>query len=181
MKKAAEEYVYAMLPGGWEINDGSFGTAKITLDGAEFDHKDREMTEVPHPFGDVFDPVPEGGVMAHPWHHSISSAKKWGGTPEDYAPIHNWFDHTKELVPDIRHRAARHHAEGIFVCEQVFGITITVAGRAIPVRWIAEQHVKEDLGFIPTLQDWLRNLDIQPWMGGTPKLAAEVEAMEVPK
>lgn len=34
-----------------------------------------------------------------------------------------------------------------------FGSTITLStGRIIPVRWIGEQHVREDLGFIPSLR-----------------------------
>ncbi len=34
----------------------------------------------------------------------------------------------------------------------------------VPTRWVGEQHVKEDLGWIPTVQDWLRHLRVQPWM-----------------
>ena len=33
--------------------------------------------------------------MAHPYHHCLSSVKTWGGVPEDYLPIHQWFDATK--------------------------------------------------------------------------------------
>jgi hypothetical protein len=47
----------------------------------------------------------------------------FGGQPEDYLAIHNWFDATKENFCDFRHRALRHHAEGIFECERVFGTT----------------------------------------------------------
>ncbi len=103
--------------------------------------------------------------MAHPYHHALSSVRKWGGTVEDYLPIHNWFDASKAFLADFRHRALRHHAEGIFWAEEVFGVTITNAdGKVIPVRFIGEQHVKEDLGRIPTLQDWFQNIRIQPWM-----------------
>ena len=28
---AVEEYVYSILPGGWEVNDGSFGTIRIDV------------------------------------------------------------------------------------------------------------------------------------------------------
>ena len=55
--------------------------------------------------------------MAHPYHHALSSVKKWGGTVEDYLPIHSWFDASKEILADFRHRALRHHAEGIFMAE----------------------------------------------------------------
>jgi hypothetical protein len=50
----------------------------------------------------------------------------------------------------------RHHAEGIFLAETVFGPVLeNSAGRKIPTRFLGEQHVKEDLGWIPTAQDWL--------------------------
>ena len=52
--------------------------------------------------------------MAHPLKHAQNSARKFGGKPEDYLPIHNWFDESKAFVADFRHRALRHHAEGIF-------------------------------------------------------------------
>lgn len=106
--------------------------------------------------------------MAHPYHHALASMKKWGGKVEDYLPIHNWLDASKAHLADFRHRALRHHAEGIFWAEEVFGITITNSdGKVVPVRWIGEQHVKEDLGWIPTLQDWFKNLRVQPWMAKT--------------
>ncbi len=112
--------------------------------------------------------------MSHPYHHALSSVKKWGGNVADYLPIHNWFDGSKEFFADFRHRALRHHAEGIFECERKFGTTITVGlVREVPVRWIAEQHVKEDLGRIPTLADWLRCIKPEPWMGRTTKLPEE--------
>ena len=115
--------------------------------------------------------------MANPYHHAVSSAKKWGGTPEDYQAIHDWFDASKEMWADPRHRALRHHTQGIFECERVFGHAIKIStGRMIPVRWVGEQHVKEDCGFIPTMQDWFCNIKMQRWMGEPPvKLEKELE------
>ena len=46
--------------------------------------------------------------MAHPYHHALSSVKKWGGTADDYIEIHSWYDQSKELIADFRHRALRH-------------------------------------------------------------------------
>ena len=101
----------------------------------------------------------------NPYHHAESSVNKWGGENKDYLPIHAWFDESKAHVPDFRHRALRHHSEGIFLCERIFGVVITNSnGKAIPVRFIGEQHVQEDLGRIPTVQDWLENLQPMPWM-----------------
>jgi hypothetical protein len=113
--------------------------------------------------------------MAHPYHHALSSVRKWGGRVEDYLAIHKWFDQSKAFLADFRHRALRHHAEGIFLCETLFGISITTSeGRVVPVRWIGEQHVKEDLGRIPTAADWLRCIRPEPWMGQAQKLEREL-------
>jgi hypothetical protein len=30
--------------------------------------------------------------MVHPYHHSLSSMRKWGGEVSDYLPLHSWFD-----------------------------------------------------------------------------------------
>jgi hypothetical protein len=103
--------------------------------------------------------------MGHPYRHALSSARKYGGRPEDYQAIHDWFDESKTFLPDFRHRALRHHAEGIFLCERVFGTTVTNSdGREVPVRYLGEQHVKEDLGRIPTACDWLRSIRPEAWM-----------------
>jgi hypothetical protein len=103
--------------------------------------------------------------MAHPFNHSQSSARRFGGAPDDYLAIHNWFDESKKMYANWRHRALRHHAEGIFMAEAIFGVTITNSqGKKVPVRLIGEQHVREDLGWIPSMQDWLKHLNHQPWM-----------------
>lgn len=102
-----------------------------------------------------------------PYAHAKNSAKKWGGLPEDYQDIHDFFDSTKSALPDVRHRAILHSAFGIFLLERVFGTTITNSdGRKVNVRDLGEEHVLEDLGFIPTLERWLRTLPVEPWMGG---------------
>jgi len=106
-----------------------------------------------------------GTSVAHPLFHSRSSARKYGGIPSDYQAIHDWFDESKAFLADVRHRALRHHAEGIFLCEKIFGTSIVNSdGREVPVRFIGEQHVLEDLGRIPAASDWLREITLQPWM-----------------
>jgi hypothetical protein len=108
--------------------------------------------------------------MATSWHHAVSSAQRWGGVPQDYLAIHTWFDESKMLYADFRHRALRHHTEGIFMCERLFGPIITNSeGKDIPTRWIGEQHVKEDCGKIPSIQDWFQHIAPQRWMGQPPE------------
>jgi hypothetical protein len=112
--------------------------------------------------------------MAHPYHHALSSVKKWGGEVDDYLPIHDWFDGSKAHMADFRHRALRHHTEGIFMAEKIFGtVIINSDGRRVPVRYIGEQHITEDLGRIPTVADWFRCIKPETeehrWMFGRGK------------
>ena len=105
--------------------------------------------------------------MAHPLEHAKSSARKFGGSPEDYQFIHDWFDESKSYVADFRHRSLRHHSEGIFMAEKIFGHAIVNSdGKSVPVRYIGEQHVREDLGRILSFQDWAMEIHIQSWMYG---------------
>lgn len=103
--------------------------------------------------------------MGHAYHHAESSARKFGGSAQDYLALHAWFDATKSHLALPSHRALRHHAEGIFALEGEFGVVVTnSAGREVPVRFVGEQHVREDCRCIPTIADWLRHLPMEPWM-----------------
>lgn len=109
-----------------------------------------------------------------PWQHARSSVKKWGGKEEDYLPLHDFFDSTKAAMPDIRHRAVLHNAMGIFLLERVFGpVVVNSDGKKVPTRDVGENHVLEDMGFIPSLEDWLDTMPIEPWMGGIHRLSKE--------
>ncbi len=109
--------------------------------------------------------------MAHPIMHAKSSVRKHGGKVEDYLPIHHWFDETKSHFADFRHRALRHHSLGIFWAEEKFGVIIINSdGKEVPVRVIGEQHVMEDCGFIPSVQDWLKGIPSEPWQRKTQKI-----------
>ena len=121
--------------------------------------------------------------MSNPWYHAHSSAKRFGGKPEDYLAIHEWFDESKRSFADYRHRALRHHSEGIFEAVRYFGDTITISTCAkIPTRLIGEQHVLEDLQWIPSLKDWLKCIHSQPWMREDAKLLfrKEVQVLKPP-
>jgi len=103
------------------------------------------------------------------WQHALSSVSKWGGEPELYHPIHLMIDSSKSGMGDIRHRAMFHHTEGTFLMEKIFGPYIQVGNRQVPVRDVAERHIVEDLGFLPTFQWWMSHMDINPAMGGKGK------------
>lgn len=101
-----------------------------------------------------------------PFIHAQLSAKKFGGKPEDYLDIHHEMDISKSCLADVRHRAIFHNTLGCYVMERIFGYTrINSDGKEYSVRDIAEQHVMDDLGQIPTLGQWFEGMKIQPWMG----------------
>ena len=105
-----------------------------------------------------------------PYLHANLSVKKYGGKQEDYLEIHEFFDSSKIAVADVRHRAMLHSAWGIYLLEKVFGSSITNSdGKQVSVRDLGEEHVLQDLGFIPTMQDWLDKMPIEPWMSGERK------------
>lgn len=119
--------------------------------------------------------------MAHSYHHAESSARRYGGIPENYLDIHSWFDGSKAHYALPQHRALRHHTAGIFDAEVLFGATITNSdGRKVPVRFIGEQHVREDCRCIPSIADWFKSIELQPWMANgvllEPELTSDTDA-----
>ncbi|MFO1045221.1 MAG: hypothetical protein U0941_25880 [Planctomycetaceae bacterium] len=58
--------------------------------------------------------------MSNPLVHAERSARKWGGSVDDYLPLHQWFDATKGHLADNRHRMLLHNSFGILLAEQVF-------------------------------------------------------------
>lgn len=105
--------------------------------------------------------------MSKPFIHAKSSVRRYGGVPEDYIDIHQFMDSSKAALPDVRHRAVLHSAFGCFIVEEMFGKSkVNSAGKEYSPRDVAEDHIIEDLGFIPTLEHWLGNMKIQEWMGG---------------
>lgn len=100
--------------------------------------------------------------MSHMKYHADSSARRFGGNPEDYYELHSWFDATKELFGDFRHRALRHHSHGIYEAERKFGIILP---NGAPTRLVAEMHVRQDCNNrIPDVADWLRQIQPLSWM-----------------
>lgn len=121
------------------------------------------------------------------WFHAVSASHKWGGKAEDYLPIEEFIDSSKIALGDHRHRAAYHHTLGVYLCEKIFGKTIKIPRMMtlgdgskgirpgvfidVPVRLIAERHIVEDLGFLPSPEHYLKHIpyggDDTRWMGGS--------------
>lgn len=110
------------------------------------------------PAGVFPDAVPNPEALA------AQSARRFGGSADEYLPIHAWFLATTAWFEDARHLAMRHHAFGIFEAEARFGVALPTGGGAVPTRIVAEAHVRAVLGRIPAATDFLRRIKGQPWM-----------------
>src|ERR1700752_4458486 len=116
-------------------------------------------------------PPQEKPAMSKALVHARSSARKYGGKPEDYLDIHEYIDSTKSAHAEVTHRCVFHSAFGIYIIEELFGRFITTSdGKDGFVRNIPEQRFLEDLGFIPSLSYGLKEMPPQPWMAGPRKL-----------
>jgi hypothetical protein len=101
----------------------------------------------------------------NPYKHAEISVKNWGGKIEDYYPIHQFMDCTKEVCSDNRHRILHTHW-GIFrVINPIFGEVISNSdGKLVNVKDLCERdHVLPDFKnkFIPTLADFVACIDEQ--------------------
>ncbi|WSD24534.1 hypothetical protein OHA26_14155 [Streptomyces sp. NBC_01751] len=93
-----------------------------------------------------------------------------------YLPIEEFIDSSKKILGDVRHRSIYHHTEGVFLCERVFGKTLTIPKgppgskqtrtTRVPVRLIAERHIIEDLGWLPSPADYIKGMPVEGWMSG---------------
>lgn len=109
--------------------------------------------------------------MSHYHYHCVSSAKAFGGKPEDYAELHRWMDRSRGSTSKLLHRMLAHHTQGIADAVTVFGDTITNSnGRQVPTTLLAEQHVMEDLGFIPTLDHYIELMTCPRWVSRPARL-----------
>lgn len=114
-----------------------------------------------------------------PFIHSQLSEKKWGGKWEDYIDIHEFLDSSKAHVPDMRHRSLLHNSFGCYIAQELFGfVRVNSDGRSYSVRDICEEHILQDLGQIPTVQDYLDGMPLYPWLGGMRKKMRQISLVD---
>lgn len=106
--------------------------------------------------------------MPKPHIHAARDVRQWGGQESDYFAIHELMDSSKEAFASSAHRTATHNIWFVHkILPRIFGDTITnSSGRKVSVKDIGEQHCLLDFKglFIPTLQDWLENIQFHDWM-----------------
>lgn len=95
--------------------------------------------------------------------HSRISAKRWGGCAEDYYPIHEFIDSTKEMCGDGRHRIFHTMWAVNRLVVPIFGHTLVNSeGKSVDVKDLCERdHLLVDYGnkYIPTLSDFVGALN----------------------
>ena len=111
------------------------------------------------------------------WYHAQSAARKWGGTPADYLPIEEFIDSSKQVIGDVRHRSIYHHTLGVHLCQRIFGPTLLIGRIQVPVKQIAERHILEDLGWLPTPADYLHDLPVHQWFSGSRRKTIPLSAL----
>jgi len=120
--------------------------------------------------------------MANPLIHSKSSVKRWGGSVEDYLPIHELLDSAKATMNNNSARVLTHNTWFVYtIIPKVFGYNITNSeGKSVDTIDIAMLHISEDFRHkgIPTAQDYLENLVVQPWFNNGVKDIPSVEAQK---
>jgi hypothetical protein len=105
--------------------------------------------------------------MANPEIHSKSSVKRWGGKIEDYIAIHELIDSPKSTMNNNTSRVLTHNTWFAYtIIPKIFGYNIINSnGKSVDTIDIAMLHIAEDFRgkFVPTPQDYLKHLEIQPW------------------
>jgi hypothetical protein len=106
--------------------------------------------------------------MANPMIHAKSSVKRWGGSVEDYIPIHELIDSPKATMNNNSSRMLTHNTWFAYtIIPKVFGYNIVNSdGKSVDTVDIAMLHIAEDfrMKFVPTPQDYLKHLEVQSWM-----------------
>lgn len=123
--------------------------------------------------------------MSNPHIHSKSSVKRWGGKIEDYIELHKFLDSPKSCMNNNTSRMLTHNTWFIYeVIPRVFGYNIINSeGKSVDTVDIAMLHVSEDFRhrFIPTPQDYLKHIEIQPWMNNGVKDIDNPDSIELAK
>jgi hypothetical protein len=123
--------------------------------------------------------------MANPMVHSRSSVKRWGGKVEDYLAIHKLLDSPKATMNNNTSRMLTHNTWFAYeVIPLIFGYNIINSdGRSVDVVDIAMLHIAEDFRhkFIPTPQDYLQHMQVQPWMNNGVKPIGNEASEQVAK
>jgi hypothetical protein len=120
--------------------------------------------------------------MGNPLHHSKSSVKRWGGSVDCYIAIHELLDSPKSTMNNNTGRMMTHNTWFAYtIIPKIFGYNIINSdGKSVDTVDIAMVHIAEDYRMtgIPTPQDFLKHMEVQPWMNNGVKPVPSQESKE---
>lgn len=121
----------------------------------------------------------------NPLIHAKSSVKRWGGEISDYIELHELLDSPKVAMNNNTSRLLTHNTWFAYhIMPKIFGYNIINSnGKSVDVVDIAMLHIAEDfrMKFVPTPQDYLKHLQLQPWMNNGVKQLDNPEGYEIVK
>ena len=93
--------------------------------------------------------------------HAQIHAHTWGGTFEEYLDLNERFDQSKMIFASMTHRMMYHSDWGIDFVTKLFGEKFVVqsTGTVLDTKTLCEAHVVEDVGFVPSVEEWLKYFD----------------------
>lgn len=103
--------------------------------------------------------------MAHCYYHALSSVRKWGGTVDDYLPLHQWFDQVEGYSRRPYWPLLRAPCRG-GLCSTLLGETLACCRAAGSFRSSGRRtaRTRRPPGSIPSFADWARliaGLDVE--------------------
>jgi hypothetical protein len=114
--------------------------------------------------------------------HSLSSVKRWKGSVGDYIAIHELLDSPKSTMNNNTGRMMTHNTWFAYtIIPKIFGYNIINSdGKSVDTVDIAMLHIAEDYRMtgIPTPQDFLKHMEVQPWMNNGVKPVPSQESKE---
>jgi hypothetical protein len=120
--------------------------------------------------------------MGNCLHHSKSSVKRWGGSVNCYIAIHELLDSPKTCMNNNTGRMMTHNTWFAYtIIPKIFGYNIINSdGKSVDTVDIAMLHIAEDYRMtgIPTPQDFLKHMEVQPWMNNGVKPVPSQESKE---
>jgi hypothetical protein len=102
------------------------------------------------------------------------AAALWGGQPEDYLPLIDFFALPEQASQGHPHaRALWHNSFGPFLAEMVLGPALELNnGRLVATRTVAEDLILARAGWIPPASFILHHIPLTSWMCGDTSTAA---------
>lgn len=108
-----------------------------------------------------------------PFIHARLAARRHGGHWKDTFAVHHFFDQTKGVFADMRHRAMLHNELGIEIALQAFGPEIALTGGGtVATLQVCQEHQVEDVGRTVPLAEWLEGAEIHPLLQARRRLPA---------